>query len=135
MLAALLRWQCIARAAKENPCASRSNHHWTFALGAGDAGLRGHVRAHAVIFIFSITNLLAKPFIKGVKQLLPVEFAIGNFIQTLFHGSGKAVIHQISKALRQAVSHNVADLFSKNSLVLNTHIAAILNRGNNTGVC
>ena len=131
VLATLFRRQRIARAAQKHPCTRSSNHHWAPTLGAGNIGLRGHIRAHARIGVFGHANLFTESFIEGIEQLLPVKLAIGNLIEALFHGSGETIIHQIRKTFGEAVSHDIANLLSENSLVLNADIATILNRRDN----
>ena len=54
--------------------------------------------------------------------------ALGNFIQMLFHGSSETKIEQVRKTLLQSFGHNIAHLFGIETLVLQSHIAAILDR-------
>ena len=83
--------------------------------------------AHTRIGFFSALNFLAKVAVKTIEQIFPLEFAVGNLIEVFFHGGGKAIVHQIIKVFIQAVGDNITNLFGKNTLVLNAHIAAILN--------
>ena len=89
--------QRIAGTTEEHAGARGSDHHRTTAFGTFNISRRGTVGAHAALFILGTANLLAKVAIETIEQLLPVELALGNIIQLLFHGRGETIIHHVSE--------------------------------------
>ncbi len=66
--------------------------------------------------------------------MLPLALALGDIIQMLFHGGGKAVVHEVGKALVETLGDDVAHLLGVEATVVHRHVATILNGGNDRRV-
>ncbi len=133
-LAALLRRQAVAGAAKEHAGGSGTDHHRPTADLAGDIGQGRLVGTHAVLAGFGNLELLAEVTVELVQHVLPVALALGYVVEMLFHAGSEAVIHQIVEALGQTLSDDVTHLLRIETAVVQRDVAAVLDRRNDRGV-
>ena len=134
VLAPLFGRQRVAGAAEEHPGAARAQLHRPPAIGAGDVGHRGVVAAHAAHVPLRGLQAAQELVVELIQQALPVQLPGGDFVEMLLHRGGEAVVQQVGETFLQALGHDVAHLLGVESLVLQPHIAAILNRGDDRGV-
>ena len=93
VLATLFGGQCITRTTEEYTSASSSNHHWTITELAGNIGFSGGVGTHTCVLCLGTFHFLTEITIETIQQIFPVQGALGNLIQVLFHGGSKAIVH------------------------------------------
>ena len=65
---------------------------------------------------------------------MPISLPFSNFIQGFFHAGGETVVHQVGEIFHQTVGNDVAHFFGIKTAVILTHVAAILDRGNDSCV-
>ncbi len=135
-LTALLRRQLITRAAKENAGTGDPDLHRSGAGWAFDIRIGGRITAHSAVFGISSSaiKLLLKATIKAIENSFPIDATLGDIVQLLFKARSKVVVHQVGEGLLQAIGYDVTHLLRVKTTILETHITAILNSGDNRGI-
>ena len=134
MFTALLGRQCVARTPEKNTGAGGADLHGAFAFLAGDIGHGGLIGPHTALVLLRLLQALAEILVKFVEQLVPGEIALGYLVKVLLHACGKAVIQQVGETLLQALGDDIAHFLGVKALVLQAHVAAVLDRGDNGGI-
>ncbi|MNC25533.1 hypothetical protein D3C75_736220 [compost metagenome] len=130
--AAFFRRQCITRTTQEHTSAGSTNTHFTTTGRAINTGQNHLVWTHTAFFRiqFSFTKLFAEVAKEVIQHPFPLGLIIGHLVKAAFHLRGEIVVHQLAEVFFQAVSNNFTHLFSVEAAVLYTHIATILDGGN-----
>ncbi len=132
--AALLRRQAVAGAAEEHAGGGGTDHHRSSTDLARDIGQGRLVGAHAIFASFGDFQLLAEVTVELVQHGLPLALALGDVVEVFFHAGGEAVVHQIVETLRKALGDDVAHLLGVETTVVQRHVAAILDGGNDRSI-
>ena len=132
-LAALFRWQRVARAAQKNTCGRRADPHLTATCRAIDVRQHHWVSTHATFgfIFFGYFQARGEIFKEAIQNLTPFFFAVCHIIQFTFHMSSKIVAHQLGEVLFQTIGNNLTHLLGVETAVLNTHITTILDGRDN----